>query len=111
MFKIHTLEPGPVLGNLDLNRTLVGDPYLGTWTRTRLCTHPYSFWYSWPNIGDSYGKCEFKRFMTPLFILYASIDSNPHPLESLDRDDSELETRYGLKSENCVENTNYALKV
>ena len=49
--------------------------------------------------------------MTPLFILYASIDSNPHPLESLDRDDSELETRYGLKSENCVENTNYALKV
>ena len=38
-------------------------------------------------------------------------DTNPHPLESLDRDDSELETRYGLKSENCVENTNYALKV
>ena len=54
-------------------------------------------------------KCEFKQIMTPL--LYASIDSNPHPLESLDRDDSELETRYGLKSENCVENTNYALKV
>ena len=35
----------PVLGNLD--------PYSGTWTRTRLCTHPYSFLYSWPNIGDS----------------------------------------------------------
>ena len=49
MFKIRTREPGPVLGNLDLNRTLVGDPYLGTRTRTwepgsvltctRFCTH------------------------------------------------------------------------
>ena len=53
MFKIRTREPGPVLGNLDLNRTLVGDPYSGTWTRTwepgpvlvyvltrtRFCTH------------------------------------------------------------------------
>ena len=53
MFKIRTREPGPVLGNLDLNRTLVGDPHLGTWTRTwepgpvlvyvltrtRFCTH------------------------------------------------------------------------
>ena len=35
MFKIRTREPGPVLGNLDLNKTLVGDPYSGTWTRTR----------------------------------------------------------------------------
>ena len=35
MFKIRIREPGSVLGNLDLNRTLVGDPYLGTWTRTR----------------------------------------------------------------------------
>ena len=34
MFKIRTREPGPVLGNLDLNRTLVGDQYSGTWTRT-----------------------------------------------------------------------------
>ena len=33
--KIRTREPGPVLGNLDLNRSLVGDPYSGTWTRTR----------------------------------------------------------------------------
>ena len=33
-FKIHTQEPGPVLGNLDLNRLLVWDPYLGSWTRT-----------------------------------------------------------------------------
>ena len=56
MFKIRTREPGPVLVNLDLNRTLVGDPYLGTWTCTCLCTHPYSFLYSWPNISDSYGK-------------------------------------------------------
>ena len=53
MFKIRTLEPGPVLGNLELNRTLVGDRYSGTWTctwepgpvliyvltRTRFCTH------------------------------------------------------------------------
>ena len=45
-------------------------------------------------------KCEFKQNMAQL--LYASIDSNPHPLESLDRDDSELETRYGLKSENII---------
>ena len=33
--KIRTREPGPVLGNLDLNKTLLGDPYSGTWTRTR----------------------------------------------------------------------------
>ena len=53
MFKISTREPGPVLGNLDLNRTLVGEPYSETWirtwepgpvlvyvlTRTRFCTH------------------------------------------------------------------------
>ena len=32
--KIRTREPGPVLGNLDLNRSLVWDPYSGTWTRT-----------------------------------------------------------------------------
>ena len=51
MFKIRTWEPGPVLGNLDLNRSLVGDPYSGTWTRTRepgpvLGNLPYSFMYS-----------------------------------------------------------------
>ena len=34
MFKIRTWEPGPVLGNLDLNKTLVRDPYSGTRTRT-----------------------------------------------------------------------------
>ena len=53
MFKISTREPGPVLGNLDLNRTLVGNLYSRTWTRTwepgpvlvyvlsrnRFCTH------------------------------------------------------------------------
>ena len=33
--KIRTWEPGPVLGNLDLNRSLVWNPYSGTWTRTR----------------------------------------------------------------------------
>ena len=52
-FKIRTWESGPVLGNLDLNKTLVEDPYSGTWTRTwepgpvlvyvftrtRFCTH------------------------------------------------------------------------
>ena len=31
----RTREPGPVLGNLDLNKSLVVDPYSGTWTRTR----------------------------------------------------------------------------
>ena len=42
--KIRTQEPGPVLGNLDLNRSLVGDLYSGIWirtlnlTRTHLCT-------------------------------------------------------------------------
>ena len=34
---ICTREPGSVLGNLDLNKSLVWDLYLGTWTRTRLC--------------------------------------------------------------------------
>ena len=33
-FKIHTWEPGAILGNLDLNKTLLGDPFSGTWTRT-----------------------------------------------------------------------------
>jgi hypothetical protein len=50
----RTWEPGPVLGNLDLNRTLVEDPYLGTWTRTwetgpvlgNFEFDPYSFMYS-----------------------------------------------------------------
>ena len=40
-FKIRTREPGPVLGNLDLNRSLVWDPYSGgtlNLTCTRLCT-------------------------------------------------------------------------
>ena len=68
ILKIRTWEPGPVLGNLDLHRTLVGDPYSGTWTRTWELD-PYSFMYSnfrtrtrlctqiycWPNISDSYG--------------------------------------------------------
>ena len=45
---------------------------------------------------------KFKQRMTTLW--YASIDSNPHPLESLDKDDSELETcyQYVLKSENVI---------
>ena len=30
----RTWEPGPVLGNLDLNRSLVWDLYSGTWTRS-----------------------------------------------------------------------------
>ena len=54
-------------------------------------------------------KWKINQKMTPLW--YVSINSNPHPLESLDRDDSELETCNGLKSENviwnfwiCVEN-------
>ena len=42
--KICTPEHRPVLGNLDLNRSLVGDLYSGIWirtlnlTRTHLCT-------------------------------------------------------------------------
>ena len=31
----RTQEPGPVLGNLDLNRSLVWDNYSGTWTHTQ----------------------------------------------------------------------------
>ena len=55
MFKIRTWEPGPVLGNLDLNNSLVLDPYSGTWIRTREPVlvyvlnfefDPYSFMYS-----------------------------------------------------------------
>ena len=34
-YKIRTWEPGPVLGNLDLNRSLVWNPYSGTCIRTR----------------------------------------------------------------------------
>ena len=59
MFKIRTQEPGKLVGDPYLgtwDRTWDLDPYLGTWTRTRLCTHPYSFLYSWTNIGDSYSK-------------------------------------------------------
>ena len=43
--KIRTREPRPVLGNLDLNRSLVGDPYSGTWTRT---------WEPGPVLGNLY---------------------------------------------------------
>ena len=32
---LSILKPGPVLGNLDLNRSLVWDLYSGTWTHTR----------------------------------------------------------------------------
>ena len=43
-----TWEPAPVLGALDINRSLVWDPYLGTWTRTwePVLGNPYSFMYS-----------------------------------------------------------------
>ena len=34
-FKIRTRGPGPVLRNLNLNRSLVGDPCIGTWTHTQ----------------------------------------------------------------------------
>ena len=50
----RTWEPGPVLGNLDLNRSLVWDPYSGTWTRTWEPVLVYVL-KSWPNIDDSYG--------------------------------------------------------
>ena len=39
-FKIRTWEPGPVLGNLALNRTLLRDPYSGTWPRTQVLAKP-----------------------------------------------------------------------
>ena len=35
LFATRTREPGPVHGNLDINRSLVWDPYSETWTRTR----------------------------------------------------------------------------
>ena len=45
---ICTREPGSVLGNLDLNKSLVWDLYLGTWTRTRLCAQKLAqYW--WPS--------------------------------------------------------------
>ena len=50
----RTWEPEPVLGNLDLHKSLVRDPYSGTWTRTREPVLVYVL-KSWPNIDDSYG--------------------------------------------------------
>ena len=44
-------EPGPVLGNLDLHRSLVRDLYSGTWTRTR---EPVSY----TNSRDSFIKAD-----------------------------------------------------
>jgi hypothetical protein len=35
VYGTRTWEPGHVLGNLYLNRSLVWNPYLGPWTRTR----------------------------------------------------------------------------
>ena len=56
----RTREPGPVLGNLDLNRSLVWNPYSGTWTRTWEPVLVYVL-KSWPNMGDSYGRVNFKK--------------------------------------------------
>ena len=54
----QTRKPGPVLlGNLDLNRSLVWDPYLGTWTNTWEHILAYVL-KSWPNISDSYGMLQ-----------------------------------------------------
>ena len=54
-------------------------------------------------------KWKFKQKITPLW--YASIDSNPHPLESLGRDDSELETRYGLRAKTLYEKFEFVWKI
>ena len=62
--KIRTREPGPVLGNLDLNRSLVGD---GQFARSHGSYNPNLGSEivilggdirsrSWPNIGGTYGK-------------------------------------------------------
>ena len=56
--KIRTREPGPVLGNLDLDRSVVWDPYSGTWTRTREPVLVYVL-KSWPNIDGTYGNSIF----------------------------------------------------
>ena len=57
--KILEYSPGLVLGNLD--------PYSGTWTRTRLCTHlvfPVLVYVlklrGWPNIDGTYGTYHSK---------------------------------------------------
>ena len=56
----------PVLGNLD--------PYSGTWTRTRLCTHfvfPVLVYVlklrSWPNIDGTYGTLYCYATPLPVF--------------------------------------------
>ena len=51
--KIRTWEPGPVLGNLDLNRSLVWNPYSGTWTRTREPGPVLVYILKFPSTGDN----------------------------------------------------------
>ena len=92
-----TWEPGPVLGNLDLNKTLVGDLYSGTWTCTRepgpvlgnldlysfmhsgcffvyiFCLFEYINEYrlrSWPNIDGTYGTKDNNIRQTSLWNQY-----------------------------------------
>ena len=61
----RTWEPGPVLGNLDLHRSLVRDPYSGTWTRTREPVLVYVL-KSWPNIDGTYGTTWTVKFVSNL---------------------------------------------
>ena len=55
-------QPIPVLGNLDLNRSLVWDPYSETWTRIWEPILVYVL-ESWLNIGDPYGMYNFGNRM------------------------------------------------
>ena len=57
----RTREPGPVVGNLDLNRFLVWDLYSGTWTRTWEPVLVYVL-KNWLNIGDSYGTSNRSKY-------------------------------------------------
>ena len=97
--KIRTREPGPILGNMDLNRSLVGDPYSGTWTHTWepgpvLGNLPYLFIYSeilvWvidlakkiPTFQKKCLKKYFSSFLVPYLVesyfdmSHGSYDSN-----------------------------------
>ena len=49
---IRTREPGPVLGNLDLNKSLVEEP--GTVLGNPLLVYVLKLTRIWLNIGDSY---------------------------------------------------------
>ena len=67
--KIRTREPGPVLGNLDLNRSLLEDPYTGIRARTRE---------SGPVVGNFLYSCtqvpDYRTLKKPLYLGFFEIN-------------------------------------